>query len=103
MDRRVCKELATEIAKIVERDAGEGWSFAAPESIHSEDRRAIAARNPGADRRACRVRSGQIASSSAPVALSLASTDLNCHCALNNDEIQPKRNVRKEPKTYGQV
>ena len=34
MDRRVCKELATEIAKIVERDAGEGWSFAAPESIH---------------------------------------------------------------------
>jgi hypothetical protein len=35
MERRACKELATEIAKIVERNAGEGWSFAAPESIHA--------------------------------------------------------------------
>jgi hypothetical protein len=34
MGRRVCKELAIEIAKIVERNAGEGWSFAAPEPIH---------------------------------------------------------------------
>ncbi|MGE5215083.1 MAG: host attachment protein [Nitrospirota bacterium] len=33
MDRRVCKELAAEIAKTVERAPGEGWSFAAPESI----------------------------------------------------------------------
>jgi hypothetical protein len=33
MDRRICKELATEIAKIAEHKAGEGWSFAAPESI----------------------------------------------------------------------
>jgi protein required for attachment to host cells len=36
MDRRVCKELAAEIAKTVERKAGEGWSFAAPESIHKK-------------------------------------------------------------------
>jgi hypothetical protein len=35
MDRRICKELATEIAKIVERNPCEGWSFAAPESIHA--------------------------------------------------------------------
>ena len=35
MDRRVCKELAAEIAKIVERKPGESWSFAAPESIYS--------------------------------------------------------------------
>jgi hypothetical protein len=34
MDRRICKELAAEIAKTVERNAGKGWSFAAPESIH---------------------------------------------------------------------
>jgi Protein required for attachment to host cells len=34
MDRRVCKELAAEIAKTVERNGVEGWSFAAPESIH---------------------------------------------------------------------
>lgn len=34
MDRRVCKELAAEIAKTVQRNVGEGWSFAAPESIH---------------------------------------------------------------------
>jgi hypothetical protein len=34
MDRRACKELATEIAKIVERNRGEGWSLAAPESIY---------------------------------------------------------------------
>jgi hypothetical protein len=36
MDRRICKELATEIAKIVERNPGEGWSFAAPESIYAK-------------------------------------------------------------------
>ena len=36
MDRRVCKELATEIAKIVERNPGGGWSFAAPESIYAK-------------------------------------------------------------------
>lgn len=36
MDRRICKELATEITKIVERNPGEGWSFAAPESIHAK-------------------------------------------------------------------
>ncbi len=36
MDRRICKELATEIAKIVEHNADEGWSFAAPESIHAK-------------------------------------------------------------------
>jgi hypothetical protein len=35
MDRRVCKELAAEIGKIVERNQGKGWSFAAPESIHA--------------------------------------------------------------------
>jgi hypothetical protein len=34
MDRRVCKELAAEIAKTVEHHPGKGWSFAAPESIH---------------------------------------------------------------------
>jgi Protein required for attachment to host cells len=36
MDRRVCKELAIAIAKTVERSSGEGWSFAAPESIHKK-------------------------------------------------------------------
>jgi hypothetical protein len=35
MDRQVCKELAAEIVKIVERNPGEGWSFAAPASIHT--------------------------------------------------------------------
>ena len=34
MEKRSFKELATEIAKIVERNRGEGWSFAAPESIY---------------------------------------------------------------------
>jgi hypothetical protein len=34
MDRQVCRELATEIAKVVERNPGEGWSFAAEPSIH---------------------------------------------------------------------
>ena len=36
MDRRICKELATEIAKIVERNPGGGWSFAAPKSIYAK-------------------------------------------------------------------
>ena len=36
MDRRICKELAAEIAKIVERSPGEGWSFAAPASIYAK-------------------------------------------------------------------
>jgi hypothetical protein len=35
MDRQICKELATEVAKIVERNPGEGWSLAAPGSIHA--------------------------------------------------------------------
>jgi hypothetical protein len=36
MERRICKELASEIAKIVERNPGEGWSFAAPGSIYAK-------------------------------------------------------------------
>ena len=35
-DRRICKELATQITKIVERNPGEGWSFAAPASIYAK-------------------------------------------------------------------
>ncbi|HEU0274072.1 MAG TPA: host attachment protein [Candidatus Udaeobacter sp.] len=35
MDRQICKELATEIAKIVDRGPGEGWSLAAPAAIHA--------------------------------------------------------------------
>jgi len=34
-DRRIHKQLADQIAKIVESDAVEGWSFAAPASIHA--------------------------------------------------------------------
>ena len=34
-DRRICKQLAEHIAEVVKREAGEGWSFAAPASIHS--------------------------------------------------------------------
>ena len=36
MDRRICKELATEIAKIVEHNASGSWSFAAPKSIYAK-------------------------------------------------------------------
>jgi hypothetical protein len=36
MDRRICKDLATEITKIVERNPGDGWSFAAPASIYAK-------------------------------------------------------------------
>ncbi len=36
MDRRICKQLAAEIAKIVDRNGSEGWSFAAPESIYAK-------------------------------------------------------------------
>jgi Protein required for attachment to host cells len=35
-DRRIVKQLADNIAEVVKREApGEGWSFAAPASIHS--------------------------------------------------------------------
>jgi hypothetical protein len=34
--RQICSQLAEEITKIVRRKAGEGWSLAAPESIHWE-------------------------------------------------------------------
>ena len=34
--RRICKQLADEIAKIVQRKAGGGWSLATPESIYAE-------------------------------------------------------------------
>ncbi len=103
MDRRICKELATEIAKIVEHNAGERWSFAAPESIYAKIVEHLPPRNPGADRGACRVRSGETAGGGAAVALPLASTDLIYDCVVNKDEIQPKRNVRKERKAYGQM
>jgi hypothetical protein len=34
-DRRIHKELADQIVKIVKNDGAEGWSFAAPASIHA--------------------------------------------------------------------
>lgn len=34
-DRRIYKQLAEHIAEVVKREAAEGWSFAAPSSIHS--------------------------------------------------------------------
>jgi len=34
-DRRIHKQLADQIAKIVDSDGVEGWSFAAPASIHA--------------------------------------------------------------------
>ncbi len=34
-DRRINKQLAEHIAEVVKREAAEGWSFAAPASIHS--------------------------------------------------------------------
>jgi hypothetical protein len=33
-DRRICKQLAEQIAEVVKRERAEGWSFAAPASIH---------------------------------------------------------------------
>src|SRR5438067_12507003 len=33
-DRRIHKQLAAQIVKIVKGDGGEGWSFAAPAEIH---------------------------------------------------------------------
>jgi Protein required for attachment to host cells len=35
MERRIQKELADQIAKIVSRNGKEGWSFAAPAEIHA--------------------------------------------------------------------
>src|SRR3982751_763108 len=34
-DRRIYKQLADQIAKVVKSDGVEGWSFAAPSEIHS--------------------------------------------------------------------
>ena len=34
-DRRICKQLADNIAEVVQREGTEGWSFAAPASIHA--------------------------------------------------------------------
>ena len=34
-DRRICKQLADQIVKIIERSGKDGWSFAAPAEIHS--------------------------------------------------------------------
>src|SRR5450432_2820601 len=34
-DRRTCKQLAERITEVVKREAVEGWSFAAPASIHA--------------------------------------------------------------------
>jgi hypothetical protein len=34
--RRLCKQLAHEITAVVQRDFGEGWSFAAPHAIYKQ-------------------------------------------------------------------
>lgn len=34
-DKPICKQLAEHIAEVVKREAPNGWSFAAPASIHS--------------------------------------------------------------------
>jgi hypothetical protein len=34
-DRRICKQLSDHICRVVRREGREGWSFAAPASIHS--------------------------------------------------------------------
>lgn len=34
-DRRICKQLAEQIQELVKREGREGWSFAAPASIHA--------------------------------------------------------------------
>jgi len=34
-DRRIQKELADQIAKIVSKNGKDGWSFAAPAEIHT--------------------------------------------------------------------
>lgn len=34
-DRRICKQLAEHITEVVKREAADGWSFAAPASIHA--------------------------------------------------------------------
>jgi Protein required for attachment to host cells len=34
-DRRICKQLVEHIAEVVKRETAEGWSFAAPSSIHA--------------------------------------------------------------------
>ena len=34
-DRRICKQLAENIAEVVSREGTGGWSFAAPASIHA--------------------------------------------------------------------
>jgi hypothetical protein len=46
-DRRICRQLAEEIGKIVKEDTAIGWSFAAPAAIHATlvDLLPVAARN----------------------------------------------------------
>ena len=34
-NKRICQQLAEHIAEVVKREAADGWSFAAPASIHS--------------------------------------------------------------------
>jgi protein required for attachment to host cells len=34
-DRRICKQLAEQIEEVVKREGRDGWSFAAPASIHA--------------------------------------------------------------------
>ena len=34
-NRRICQQLAEHIAEVVKREAADGWSFAAPSSIHA--------------------------------------------------------------------
>ena len=59
MDRRIHKELADQIAKIVSQNGKEGWSFAAPAEIHAAIVDLLPSHCPGTNRRAREIRFGK--------------------------------------------
>ncbi len=58
-DRRIFKQLADSIVDIVEREGKDGWSFAAPASIHAAVVDLLPAAGARPDCRACEIGPGQ--------------------------------------------
>ena len=78
-DRRIFKQLADSIAEVVEREGKDGWSFAAPASIHAAVVDLLPAAGARPDCRACEIGSGQNRAGEIAGAFSVVTTDINSH------------------------
>jgi hypothetical protein len=89
-DRRIQKELADQIAKIVSQNGKDGWSFAAPAEIHSGDRRFVAWRCATANCRTREIGFGEGRTGQTDQPFPIVAANLKC---WNRDFLFPQRRI----------